>query len=70
MPAPPYGPCIRERYLTLLHEVIEDGNATGNMIVDAAIVALCREHGVDELMTADKDFHRFSSIRVVPLPEA
>jgi toxin-antitoxin system PIN domain toxin len=41
----------------------------GNLAFDAQIAAVCREHGIDELVTADKDFARFSTLRVVDLTE-
>lgn len=56
-----------ERYLTLLGEVLDDGEARGDLVLDAAIVALCREHGVDSILTNDRDFRRFTSIRTVSL---
>ena len=31
---------------------------------DAQIVALCREHGVDEVLTNDRDFARFDGLRM------
>jgi hypothetical protein len=31
---------------------------------DAHIAALCLEHGVSELLTADRDFSRFADLRV------
>ena len=31
---------------------------------DAQIVAVCREHGVDRLLTSDRDFARFKDISV------
>lgn len=52
------------RYLRLLGEALAEGDARGNLVLDAAIVALCREHGVDEILTADLDFRRFSSIDI------
>lgn len=55
------------RYLKLLEQTIEEGDAQGNLVLDAAIVALCREHGVDTVVTANKDFHRFPSVKVVPV---
>ena len=39
--------------------------ATGNHVFDGHIVVLSREHGIDEILTADADFHRFEGIRVV-----
>lgn len=42
---------------------LSSGAARGNLAHDAHIVALCREHGVSELLTADRDFGRFTDIR-------
>jgi uncharacterized protein len=47
----------------LLRAVRESG-ATGNLIHDAHIAALCLEHGVSELYTMDRDFSRFSGLKV------
>ena len=52
------------RHVALLKEVIEDGGATGNLIFDAQIATLCIEYGVREILTADKDFRRFSGLKV------
>ncbi|MBI2378891.1 MAG: PIN domain-containing protein [Deltaproteobacteria bacterium] len=41
--------------------------ATGNVAFDVQIAALCREHGIRELLTADRDFARFSEIAVLTL---
>ncbi len=56
-----------ERFASLLLEVVREAKATGNLIFDAQIVALCREHGVETLLTDDRDFLRFPAIRVRPL---
>ena len=53
-----------ERHRALLAEAIEEGGATGNLVLDAAIVATCREHAVSALLTNDLDFRRFPSIQV------
>jgi toxin-antitoxin system PIN domain toxin len=45
-----------------LFEVVNDGAATGNLAHDAHIAALCREHGVQELWTTDRDFRRFGGL--------
>ena len=37
----------------------------GNLVFDAQIAAVCREHGVDQLLTADRDFARFATLKVV-----
>jgi predicted nucleic acid-binding protein len=36
---------------------------SGNMVHDLHIAALLREHGVDEIVTSDTDFHRFKGFR-------
>lgn len=51
-----------DRFWPLLRATIEDGHASGNLMIGAAIVALCREHGVDVILSADRDFRRFRSI--------
>lgn len=56
-----------DRFLALLFEAMADAKATGNLVFDAQIVALCREAGVRELMTEDRDFRRFKSFAAVPL---
>ena len=48
-----------------LREVIEAARITGPMIHDAKIAALCLQHGVRELWSADRDFSRFPRLRVV-----
>lgn len=53
-----------DRHAAVLDKVLEESQVTGNLVHDAHIVALCREHGVDEIVTADRDFMRFSGITV------
>lgn len=43
---------------TLLHK----GQVQGPLVHDARIAALCRTHGVTELLTADRDFSRFPTL--------
>ena len=40
------------------------GRLTGGAFHDARIAAICREHGVQELWSADRDFSRFSGFKV------
>jgi predicted nucleic acid-binding protein len=40
--------------------LIQQAGATGNLVHDAHIAALCMEHGVSEFLTGDRDFARFS----------
>ncbi len=43
--------------------------ARGNLVFDAQIVALCREHGISTILTNDRDFRRFETPRVRLLGE-
>ena len=52
------------RHSEVMAAVLETSNATGNLVHDAHIAALCLEHGVSELLTGDRDFSRFSGLRV------
>lgn len=48
-----------ERHAQILQRIVRDSGVTGNLMHDAHIAALCLEHGVDELVTGDRDFARF-----------
>jgi len=52
------------RFWSMLRSAIEEGRVLGNGIFDAQIVAICREHGVDILLTEDRGLRRFTGIRV------
>jgi toxin-antitoxin system PIN domain toxin len=54
-----------ERYPSLFHEALEAAQARGNLAFDAQIVAVCRERGVNRLLTLDRDFARFPGVTVV-----
>lgn len=51
-----------DRFWSLLVDVVEDGAVSGNDIFDAQIVAVCREHGVDTILSDDRGLRRFSAI--------
>jgi toxin-antitoxin system PIN domain toxin len=53
-----------DRHPAVLEEVLRESGASGNLVHDAHIAALCREHGVRELITGDADFARFRGIEV------
>jgi uncharacterized protein len=40
-----------------------DGQIVGPPIHDARIAAICMQHGVSELWTADRDFSRFPKLK-------
>jgi len=53
-----------EGYWSELRAALEAGRILGAQVHDARIATLCRLHGVRELWTADRDFGRFSGLRV------
>ncbi len=55
------------RFAEFLTEQIRVAAATGNMVFDAQIAAVCRENGVDRLLTEDRDFSRFPQLRIETL---
>lgn len=53
-----------DRHAEVLEAVLRESGASGNLVHDAHIATLCREHGVTEILTGDRDFTRFSFLRV------
>ena len=53
-----------EGYFDLLSTTLVASKVAGAKVHDARIVAICLAHGVDELWSADRDFGRFSKLRV------
>jgi toxin-antitoxin system PIN domain toxin len=47
-----------------LRELFLSSGARGALVHDARVAALCLEHGVTELCSADRDFGRFPRLRV------
>jgi hypothetical protein len=54
-------------HLRLVRGLIEEANARGNLIFDAQIAAVCLEHGATTLLTEDRDFARFRSLKPLAL---
>ncbi len=54
-----------EGYWQTLRDVSTAVGATGNLVFDAAIAALCRDAGALRLITMDHDFSRFEFLDVV-----
>jgi uncharacterized protein len=52
-------------YWATLRPLMENGQIAGPRVHDARIAALCRQHGVRELWSADRDFSRFAELKVV-----
>jgi toxin-antitoxin system PIN domain toxin len=54
-----------DRYWSSIRPILEEGHVVGPRVHDARIAALCSQHGVRELWSADRDFSRFPSITVI-----
>jgi len=48
-----------------LRALLSGGQIAGAQVHDARVAALCRQHGVRELWSADRDFNRFVGVKVV-----
>jgi hypothetical protein len=46
-------------YWAVLDRVLAESQVSGPRVHDARIAALCLHHGVEELLSADRDFSRF-----------
>ena len=60
-------PCTRlihptERHWQVLQELLEQGQAAGNLVSDAHLAALAIEHGC-QLYSTDSDFARFPKLK-------
>lgn len=47
-----------------LSKLAAQAKVQGGAIHDARIAAICLDHGISELWTADRDFSRFPGLRV------
>jgi toxin-antitoxin system PIN domain toxin len=56
-----------DRYLRLLRGMVEESHVHGNLVFDAQIAAVCLEHGATTLLTEDRDFARFRSLKPMTL---
>jgi toxin-antitoxin system PIN domain toxin len=52
-----------DAYWTILKRLLIERGARGNLVDDAAIVAVCLEWGATEIITEDRGFDRFPEIR-------
>lgn len=58
-----------DRHWPSLRELVSKARIAGPAVHDARIAALCLQHGVRELWSADRDLGRFTQLHVVnPLP--
>lgn len=51
-------------YWAVLSETTKIGRIAGPQVHDARVAALCTQHGVSELWSADRDFNRFPTLVV------
>lgn len=51
-------------YWSMLRQLLLDGRIAGPRVHDARIAALCLQHGIRELWSADRDFGRFPQLVV------
>jgi uncharacterized protein len=52
-----------DRHWETLASIIKDSRARGNLVSDADLVALAHQHGAT-ICTTDRDFRRFSGVRI------
>ena len=51
-------------FMAWLLTTAREADSHGNLMFDAQIAAVCREHGIDGILTNDCDFERFGTLRV------
>jgi toxin-antitoxin system PIN domain toxin len=51
-------------YWDVFGEIALGARVAGPLVHDARVAALCVHHGVDELWTVDRDYGRFSALKV------
>ena len=56
-------------YAQLFLGCAREADTRGNLAFDAQIVAVCREHGCNTLLTLDRDFARFKKFKTLSLNE-
>lgn len=55
------------RHLTLLRELCDEADASGDLVPDAVLAAVAAEYDC-EVVTLDRDFARFTSVPHIRLP--
>lgn len=53
----------RPAHMEQLYDLMHASRLAGPAVHDARIAAICLQHGVSELWTADRDFSRFPSLK-------
>ncbi len=52
-------------FTSFFFQTLKDADARGNLVFDAQIAAVCREHGANQLLTLDWDFTRFKGLTLL-----
>lgn len=58
-------PGEQPRFWPVLRQTLAEDVVRGNLVSDAHLVALMRQHDVDTIWTSDRDFRRFDAIRTM-----
>ncbi|MGH8575556.1 MAG: type II toxin-antitoxin system VapC family toxin [Gammaproteobacteria bacterium] len=66
----PAGAQSRSAYPQLFSQHLREADTRGNLAFDAQIAAVCVEHRVTALLTADRDFARFAKLKRLSLSDA
>ena len=53
----------------IYRSVVADQNIRGNLVPDAHLLALMRQHGVETIWSQDRDFRKFDGIKVRSLTD-
>lgn len=56
-------PGEQPRFWPVFRDTLATDVVRGNLVSDAHLVALVRQHGVETIWTSDRDFRRFDGIR-------
>lgn len=54
-----------DQYWPELKATLVEARSAGPRVHDARVAALCTQHGVSELWSADRDFSRFGRVKIV-----
>jgi uncharacterized protein len=58
-------PAETAEHWAILKSALLAGHLAGPVIHDARVMALCRQHGVKTLWSADRDFSRIAGVKIV-----
>ncbi len=56
-------------FIEHLKTLLLESSAQGNLVFDAQIAAVCRERGITDILTNDRDFKKFSNLNVTFLDD-